>query len=90
MPKSITTRFRGSSRETEGFVNAMLLAVDQVLYRMDRRGIHITLELLAGTQQKEIARQLATSQSSVSRSAREQGANTIKAILDELGGITFA
>mgnify|MGYP006302288735 FL=1 len=89
MPKSTNTRIRGADPETESFVNAMLLAVDQVLYRMDRRGIHITLGLLEGTQQKEIARQLSTSQPTVSRSAREQGANTIKAILDELGGVTF-
>ncbi|MEE4108546.1 MAG: SatD family protein [Halieaceae bacterium] len=87
MPKSTNTRFRGSDPDTERFINAMLLAVDQVLYRMDRRGIHITLELLAGTQQKEIARQLATSQPTISRSAREQGANTIKAVLEELGGV---
>ncbi|MEE4110634.1 MAG: SatD family protein [Halieaceae bacterium] len=88
MPKSTNTRFKGPDPESEGFINAMLLAVDQVLYRMDRRGIHITLELLEGTQQKEIARQLSTSQPTISRSAREQGANTIRAILEELGGVT--
>lgn len=87
MPKSTNTRFKGSSPETERMINAMLLAVDQVLYRMDRRGIHIALELLRGTPQKDIARQLATSQPTVSRSAREQGANTIRAIIEELGGI---
>jgi len=88
MPKSTNTRFKGSDPESEGIINAMLLAVDQVLYRMDRRGIHIALELLEGTQQKEIARQLSTSQPTISRSAREQGANTIRAILEELGGIS--
>jgi Trp operon repressor len=67
----------------------MLLAVDQVLYRMDRRGIHITLALLEGTLQKEIAARLATSQPTISRTAREQGANTLKALLDELGGVTL-
>ncbi|MFK7829401.1 MAG: SatD family protein [Congregibacter sp.] len=90
MPKSINTRFKGSDPGIEGFINAMLLAVDQVLYRMDRRGIHITLALLQGEQQKAIARQLNTSQSTISRSAREQGANTIKAIFEELGGVDFS
>lgn len=90
MPKSTNTRFRGPDPEAEKLVNAMLLAVDQVLYRMDRRGIHITLELLEGTPQKDIARQLSTSQPTISRSAREQGANTIKVILEELGGLTPA
>lgn len=90
MPKSIKTRFKGSSPDIEKYVNAMLLAVDQVLFRMDRRGIHITLQLLEGTQQKEIAKQLATSQPTISRTAREQGANTIKAILEELGGVTIS
>jgi len=89
MPRSTKTRFKGSSPDIERYVNAMLLAVDQVLYRMDRRGIHITLQLLEGAQQKEIAEQLATSQPTISRSAREQGANTMRAILDELGGVTF-
>lgn len=90
MPKSINTRFKGAGAPTEGFINAMLLAVDQVLYRMDRRGIHITLALLRGEQQKAIAQQLNTSQSTISRSAREQGANTIKAIIAELGGVDFS
>jgi Trp operon repressor len=89
MPRSTKTRFKGSSPELERYINAMLLAVDQVLYRMDRRGIHITLALLEGTLQKEIAARLATSQPTISRTAREQGANTLKALLDELGGVTL-
>lgn len=89
MPRSINTRFKGPTIQSEAFINGMLLAIDQVLYRMNRRGIHITLGLLQGTQQTTIAKELNTSQSTISRSAREQGANTIKALLDELGGVAF-
>lgn len=87
MPNSTNMRFNASVPQLQGFINAMLLAVDQVLYRMDRRGIHIALALLEGRQQKAIAEQLNTSQSTISRNSREQGANTIKAILEQLGGV---
>lgn len=90
MPSSAISRFKSANAEQTAIVNSLLLALDQVLYRMDRRGIRITMSLLEGKKQQEIADALDTSQASISRSSREQGGNTIKAIINELGGIDFA
>jgi hypothetical protein len=84
VPSGSLTRFQASDPGKTGIINALLTATDQVLYRMDRRDFQITMASIAGSKQKDIARQLGITQSAVSRRSRSQGAFAIKAILNEL------
>lgn len=87
VPYSTQTRFYGSDPYLTTMTNSFWLALDQVLYRMDKTDIEITLETLIGRKQKEIAQLLGLSQPVISRRSKRNGVFTILEILKELARI---
>jgi hypothetical protein len=83
VPYAARTRFHAPDPLLTATANAFLLALDQVMYQMDRKDIAITLGILTGATQAEIASQLGISQPVVSRRSKTNGAYTIERILTE-------
>jgi hypothetical protein len=83
-PYSSLTRFESHDPRYTAMANAFWLAIDQVLFRMDRTDVEITLEMLLGRKQTEIAALLGLSQPVISRRSKRNGVFTIINILDEL------
>jgi len=89
VPYSMQTRFRGLTPSMAAMTNSFWLAMDQVLYRMDRTDAEIALGSLTGLKQTEIAQQLNLSQPVVSRRSKRNGIFTVLRILDELEGLAI-
>lgn len=87
MPESIQSRYYGDDPLLTAMTNGFLLALDQVLYRLDRTDVTITLATLTGRTQKDIAAELRITQPSVSRRSTRNGPFTIARILDELAQV---
>jgi hypothetical protein len=87
VPYSTRTRYYGSDPHLTTMTNSFWLALDQVLYRMDKTDTEITLETLTGRKQKDIAQLLGLSQPVISRRSKRNGVFTILKILDELAQI---
>ena len=83
VPYAARTRFHSADALLTATANAFLLALDQVLYQMDDKDIAITLGILTGSTQSQIARQLGISQPVVSRRSKTNGAYVIERILAE-------
>lgn len=83
VPYAASTRFFSDDALLTAMANACLLALDQVLYGMDRKDVAITLGLLTGHKQREIAEQLGISQPVVSRRSKSNGAFVIERVLRE-------
>lgn len=83
VPYAARTRFHAPDALLTATANAFLLALDQVMYQMDRKDIAITLGILTGATQAEIAGQLGISQPVVSRRSKTNGAYIIERILAE-------
>jgi hypothetical protein len=86
-PLSSLTRFHGPVARLTAMTNAFWLAIDQVLFRMDRTDVEITLAMLTGRKQVEIAAMLGLSQPVISRRAKRNGVFTVLKVLEELVGI---
>lgn len=87
VPYSTRTRYYGSDPHLTTMTNSFWLALDQVLYRMDKTDTEITLETLTGRKQKDIAQLLGIHQPVISRRSKRNGVFTILKILDELAQI---
>ncbi|MBW3068621.1 MULTISPECIES: SatD family protein [unclassified Actinomyces] len=76
----------GGAQEGEAVVNALLLLRDQAVYRLRPRQRRMTMALLAGATQVEVARSEKVSQQAVSDFSRGPGAALIEAqtLLDTL------
>ncbi len=83
VPYAARTRFHSPDALLTATANAFLLALDQVMYQMDDKDIAITLGILTGSTQNQIARQLGISQPVVSRRSKTNGAYVIERILAE-------
>ena len=84
----MNTRFYSADPFVTAITNSFWLALDQVLYRMDRKDIEITLQTLIGKKQSDIADQLGQSQPSISKRSKRRGIFTTLMILEELEQIT--
>jgi hypothetical protein len=84
VPYAARTRFHAADPLLTATANAFLLALDQVMYAMDRKDIAITLGILTGATQGAIAGKLGISQPVVSRRSKTNGAYIIERILGEL------
>lgn len=83
VPYAARTRFHASDALLTATANAFLLALDQVMYQMDDKDIAITLGILTGSTQSQIATQLGISQPVVSRRSKTNGAYVLERILAE-------
>jgi hypothetical protein len=86
-PRTLRTVFAGGSEELQAVVNAFLLCRDDLLGRMDEKDLRIALGLFRGERQKDVARDLGLSQSSVARRQVENGANSIFRAHERLRGL---
>lgn len=76
-PRSSRTLLAGASEPLTGAINAYLFCRDALLARMDEKDYRILLGLLLGERQLDVAHELNTSQSSVSRRQMENGPSAI-------------
>lgn len=84
IPSSWRTKFHCEDRQLDSVANSFWLAVDQVIYKMDRTDSEITLKNLNGLNQTDIAAKLGLTQPSVSRRSKQNGVFTVLKILAEL------
>lgn len=85
LPYSTQSSFAGEENELFVMTNAFLLALDQVMFRMDEKDVRITLGTLGGKTQKAIGEELEIGQSTISKRFKNNGPATILMILDTLG-----
>ena len=76
-PRGLRTWIIGEKRQTDATYNAFLLCRDELLSAMDDRDSHVTLGLMLGRRQVDIAEELGISQPSVSNRKQESGAAAI-------------
>lgn len=72
-PEGLRSRFRSADASVEGLVNAFLVCQDQITSRMDETDARITLGLLRGVKQQDLAEELGITQSSISARQRQNG-----------------
>jgi hypothetical protein len=70
-----------------GLVDAALMGRDELVGRLDRRGVSVLRGLLAGRTQREIAEDEGVSTSAVSQRVRHDGLGVLLAMDDLLGGV---
>lgn len=88
LPYAMQTRFHAADPLLTATANAFLMALDQVFYKMDRKDIAITLGILTGRKQQDIAVDLDIKQPVVSRRSKSNGAYTIENILAEFNQVS--
>jgi hypothetical protein len=76
-PRGLRTWVRGLESRTEATLNAWLLCRDELLSAMDDRASYITLGLMMGHRQRDIADGLSITQPAVAKRLKESGANAI-------------
>ena len=76
-PRGLRTWIIGEKSQTDATYNAFLLCRDELLSAMDDRDSHVTLGLMLGHRQVDIAKELGISQPSVSNRKQESGAAAI-------------
>ena len=86
-PAGTHSRFSGQERTLSGFVNAFLLCQDQIVSRMDRIDRRITVGLLRGARQLDLAAELRITQSTISARQRNNGPAALVRALDSLRGL---
>lgn len=85
-PAGTLSRFKGQDRHLAGFVNAFLLCHDQIVSRMDATDRRITLGLLFGARQADVADELNITQSTVSARQRHNGPAALVRALESVRG----
>ncbi len=86
-PRTVRTLVAGLGEPLEGAVNAFLLCRDSLLGRMDVRDLRVTLGLLLGERQVDVAQELGIRQPSVARRQMENGASAVYRAHLELRGM---
>lgn len=84
LPKTVRTRFKSDDLAQMTLVNAYLASRDHIVSRMDSMDTKITLLLREGRSQVDISRMIETSQSNISRRARNNGPMTMVWTLQSL------
>jgi hypothetical protein len=85
-PAGTNSRFKGQETSLSGLVNALLVCQDQIVSRMDRIDRRITLGLLLGARQTDLAAELSITQSTVSARQRNNGPAALVRALDSVRG----
>lgn len=84
LPYSTRSSFAGEDREECAVMNSLLLALDQVIFRLDRKDVLITLGGLEGRTQAAIGTELGIGQSTVSKRFKNNGPATLLMIYETL------
>jgi hypothetical protein len=84
LPKTVRTRFKSDDLAQMTLVNAYLASRDHIVSRMDSMDTKITLLLREGRSQVDISRMIETSQSNISRRAKNNGPMTMVWTLQSL------
>lgn len=85
-PAGTLSRFHGRDRNLTGLVNAFLLCHDQIISRMDAIDRRITIGLLLGARQADLATELTITQSTVSARQRKNGPAALVRALESIRG----
>ena len=81
-PAGTNSRFRGQDPAQSALVNAFLLCQDQIVSRMDETDRRITVGLLRGERQVDLAEQLDITQSTISDRQRKNGPAALARVFD--------
>jgi len=84
LPRATKTIFAAEDGSFTTMTNAFLVALDQVIYNMDRKDVSIALGTLLERTQQEIGEELGIGQSTVSKRSKNNGPATILMILETL------
>jgi hypothetical protein len=76
-PRGLRTRIIGMAPAENAMINAFLLCRDELLSAMDSRASLVTLGLMLGRRQVDIANELGISQPAVAKRQKESGAAAI-------------
>jgi hypothetical protein len=83
-PAGTRSRFRCKDGTITALVNAFLVCQDQVVSRMDEIDLRITVGILSGARQKDLASSLRISQSAISTRQRFNGPAALARTLESL------